>query len=303
MNHQHLKDFFHFNKGERRGILFLAFILILVILLRIFWPLKSETVSSDLEEFIQMVDSMEEKVNTADAIHEQEAEYDAGFPELLPVSFDPNTVSRETLFSMGLPARLVNTFMNYRRKGGRFYQAGDVMKIYGMNDSIYTVLAPYIHIEVNATSDLYEKKAPESNEPAVLMIELNAADTSDLIKLWGIGPVFSSRIVKYRDLLGGFYSLDQLKEVYGLDEELFDTIRYHLHIDTNRIHKMNLNQIPLEDLAKHPYLRSYQARTIVDYRTFVGRIGSLDDLVSEHLLSGDDFSRIRPYLEVNQEKP
>jgi len=303
MNYSKFKDFFYFNKGERRGTMILGIILVVVLLLRAWGPQCIRREPSDFAKLKGIMEHYKVSMDSISALEPAHQEITSASQELRPAPFDPNTVTRESLLSMGLNTRLVNTFINYRDKGGRFYEPEHIKKIYGLDDSLYVALSSYIIIDkkgINARPDNKETVVPISE---IRIMELNTVDSTDLIRLWGLGPVFSSRIIKYRNLLGGFYSLDQLKEVYGLSTEVFDTIRHFLSIDTNQIIKMNLNRVSLGHLSRHPYIDTYQARAIIDYRNFKGEFSTLNELVTEKLLSAETFSRVRHYLEIPSNTP
>jgi competence protein ComEA len=128
-------------------------------------------------------------------------------------------------------------------------------------------------------------------------IDLNRADSVQLLPLPGIGPVFARRIIKYRDLLGGYASLEQLKEVYGMKEETFDLIGDHLLIDTSVLRRMDLNSATFRHLLKHPYLEYEDVKVLLNYRDVVGYISSSDEIREHGLLADSIFERIAPYLE------
>jgi competence ComEA-like helix-hairpin-helix protein len=130
------------------------------------------------------------------------------------------------------------------------------------------------------------------------MLELNTADTSDLQQLHGIGPVFSKRIVKYRNLLGGYCSKEQLMEVYGLEQELYDKLKHHIVVDTSKVSKLNINTADIDDLKRHPYLDYYQAKAVVEYRQKIGAFKTINDLRHIVLIDNNTFEKIKPYLSV-----
>jgi DNA uptake protein ComE-like DNA-binding protein len=108
---------------------------------------------------------------------------------------------------------------------------------------------------------------PKTDKYAIgTKVELNSADTTILKKVPGIGSVFSNRIVKYRDLLGGFHSVSQLSEVYGIDSERYETLQNWFVIDDSFITPLNVNYIPVDSLVKHPYINYRQAYAIERFR-------------------------------------
>lgn len=116
--------------------------------------------------------------------------------------------------------------------------------------------------------------------PADLMIELNSADTTELMQLRGIGSVLSKRIVKFRDKMGGFYSKEQLAEVYGLSEETLAVIMPHVWADSAKIKPLKVNDLGISELKAHPYISYYMARALKDLQASspTGRLSSFDEI-------------------------
>ena len=123
-------------------------------------------------------------------------------------------------------------------------------------------------------------------------IEINGADTTLLMKIPGIGSYYASRIVRYRERLGGFASAQQLEEIDGLPESAIAYIK----IDYQQIRKMNLNKLTLNQLKKHPYLNFYQAKEICDYRRLKGPLHSIEDLKLLKDFPPDEIDRLKPYI-------
>jgi DNA uptake protein ComE-like DNA-binding protein len=128
------------------------------------------------------------------------------------------------------------------------------------------------------------------------LINLNSCDTAQLISLPGIGPVLSVRIIKYRNLLGGFASVEQLKEVYGLSPETFELIRERVMADTTLINRININTAAYKELSRLPYFEKYEVTAILKYRELKGRIEGINDLIVNKLITVEKVSKVRPYL-------
>ncbi len=238
--------------------------------------------------------------------------------------FNPNTITSESLDSLDLPENIKRNILNYRKAGGKFYKPEQVRKIYGMNDSIFNVIEEYIVItaepgnpnqdrnktreQISEVSDQF--KQGKESETAIskestsftqsvftpIEIELNNADSADLVKLNGIGPVYAKRILKYRDLLGGFYSVSQLLEVYNFPEETFQKIENNISVDTLLLKKIRLNFAEYPDLIRHPYLNKKQVGALLNFREKNGPFNALEQLLSNGLVDYDTFSKLRPYL-------
>lgn len=127
-------------------------------------------------------------------------------------------------------------------------------------------------------------------------ISLNETDTAQWKKIPGIGSTFASRIVKYRNRLGGFASVDQLKEVYGIDAELYSKISPYIEPDGN-YSKINVNKLEFKQLLSHPYLNYKQVKAIVSLRDRKGRIASINELSMLDEFTTADIERLAPYLE------
>ena len=149
--------------------------------------------------------------------------------------------------------------------------------------------------EINNTSG--RKTFPKVEKyPAGTIVELNAADTTILKKVPGIGSTFARRIVKYRELLGGFYSVSQLCEVYGIDEERYDAMKSWFSVDLSTICKVFVNQVPVKSLYKHPYINKQQARIIEQLRKQKGKLSGWENLQLLEEFTETDKERLMPYL-------
>jgi DNA uptake protein ComE-like DNA-binding protein len=182
--------------------------------------------------------------------------------------------------------------VKYRNSGGKFLSKPDLMKVYGLEMADFNRLEPYM--------DIPSLPVPAVKKLVPMVLELNGTDSLKLQGIYGIGPVFANRIIRYRDLLGGFYSREQLKEVYGLREEQYEEIIKHVIIDTSSLRKMNLNSVERGTLLKHPYLDAYQADAIIAYREYKGEWKDIHEIMWNQLLPDSVFVRISPYLRIER---
>lgn len=203
-------------------------------------------------------------------------------PEL--TKFDPNTASFTELISLGFSSKVAGTIVKYREKGGRFYKTSDLLKVYGIDTIFYKTVFPYIVIPGS------------KNQTIEKAIEINSADTAQWMSLKGIGPVYAKRICNYRNLLGGFVSVEQLKEVYGFPEETFLACKDFLFVDPALVRKIDLNFSDVEELAKHPYCDFNTARKIVNYRSEKGIINTSKALLTCSAIDSATYVKLKPYL-------
>ena len=281
-----LIDYFKFSKSQQRSILILLMMIVSVSLCYFIVPswMQSNTMppTHTLESLMAQIE--------IDTMHEGRA-YAASV--LTPFSFDPNTLDEAGFKKLGLREKLVSTILHYREKGGKFYNNESLKRIYGLHDDEYQQLEPYIHI-ANTERNTYQQKLRE-----VLSIELNTADTTQLIKLPGIGSKLSMNIIRLREQLGGFDNVRQMTEVYGLSDETFEQIKGSLHVNKSLIKTLNLNAATLYELNAHPYLHGEIARALVDYRkTHNYKIVNLNQIKEIALINDEIFRKIVPYLRL-----
>ncbi len=129
-----------------------------------------------------------------------------------------------------------------------------------------------------------------------LSIELNSCDSTELVKLPGIGPVLSGRIIKFRKLLGGFADKNQLLEVYGLPEETYTIISSMVTVDTSMLKKIKLNSCEYRELIRHPYLSPEEVKSLLNYREKMGRIEDWNAILKNNLLTGEKAHLVRYYV-------
>ncbi len=203
--------------------------------------------------------------------------------------FDPNTISKAELENMGLKewqARMVET---YRTKVRPFQKPGDLYKIYGLDSVLIEKMLPYVELDTS-----FLKQEPKE----IVLIELNSADTNELTKIKGIGRAYARRIVKYRQLLGGFVNKEQLLEVYGMDSTRYQRINEHIEVDISKINRLNVNTATFKELLKHPYLSYEVVQNIVNFRNNVRPFKKVDELKNIELVDEDLMSKIAKYLTV-----
>jgi len=211
-------------------------------------------------------------------------------------------VTDEGWRELGLRDKTIQTIRNFLSKGGRFRKAEDLQKIYGLFPDEYERLMPFIRIEAlqslkNETAEIEEKPRTRPAPPSrFTVIDINLADTSAWIALPGIGSKLASRIVNFREKLGGFYAINQVAETFGLADSTFQKIRSWLKLDQPQLRKININTATLEELKAHPYIRFTLARPIVAYRSEHGPFNRLEDLKKIAAVTEDAFQKMFPYL-------
>jgi len=215
--------------------------------------------------------------------------------------FDPNTINVNEMVLLGLSIKQALVIERYRNNGGAFITPHDLAKIYIIDSLTFNRLKPWIKINPRAVNP-----KPRIKNDSILIkderpqvVELNAADTLKLVKIKGIGRAYARRIIAYRDLLGGYVNIHQLSEIYGIKPELINDIGRFITIDSTRIKSINLNLVTYEELKKHPYITDYQAKAIIYYRSKVGTIKGIKELIDNKILPYDKYHSLKNYLAVD----
>lgn len=214
--------------------------------------------------------------------------------------FDPNTADSNQLLRLGLQPWQVRSIYRYRARGGVFRSKRDFAQLYGLTKKDYLRLEPYIRIsdDYQPASTLFSKEERDTlRYPAKLKdgdhVVLNTADTTQLMKVPGIGSYYAKEIIRHGKWIGGYVSVDQLDEIEGFPP----TAKKYFVVSHPTPQRLNINKLTLQQLRRHPYINYYQAKAIVDYRRLYGDIKSLQDLRFSKDFPEDAIQRLEPYVE------
>jgi DNA uptake protein ComE-like DNA-binding protein len=313
--------FFLFNRKERRGIYLLLFIITAMWMIPWFFSSPVSPITPDELTII------EQARDTLLARQKNEGGYPGKSPKnggldsrtgrfsgkagslFSPKSlflFDPNTATESNWKELGLQEKTIATLRNYLSKGGRIRKPEDLKKIYGFPEEAYEKLQPFIRIkEAEDDSKKNSKWKFEDNKRYIKKandiqrISINQADSSQWEALPGIGPKLAARIMLFRTKLGGFYSIEQVAETYGLPDSTFRKIKPYLHADdVATIVGLDINHASREELQAHPYLTYQLARVIIAYRDQHGPFKQADEIKKLALMTPELFARLEPYIAV-----
>ena len=305
-----LRNFFGFSKAETDGFIVLLLIIVLVLIAPfIYKALNTSTYTTSASDKV-ILDSLAHQIS----LRKERPKAAPKAPEI-PIelfAFDPNEATLENFTSLGLPPYIAQRILNYRQAGGTFKIKADFQKIYGLSQEDFDRLYDHIRLPEKApqhsviinkaapttfTKTDSDKSMPKEVKKTPLIIDINVCDTTELKKVYGIGPVLAERIVKYRTLLGGFASLGQLEEVYGLNEETLQELHEHVFIDdTASIIKVSVNEDDAKTMAAHPYISQSLARAIAAYRKQHGTFSTPEALLNIHILDSATFVKLKPYI-------
>ena len=250
------------------------------------------------QEFEQYLDSLREAEYAA-----RKAEYAKQYakPIVHLQPFDPNTADSALLVTVGLQPWMAKNLIRYRAAGKVFRQPDDLRSLYGMNDSLYATLEPYIQIDTAKWHDSSGVSRDSVRVERIVkrdtILELNTADTAKLQLLRGVGRYTAILIVRYRQALGGYYSVNQLYEIKELPKDRVDSIVAHLFADASQITPIAVNRASVKQLQRHPYISYKQAEQIYDLRRRKIQLHSIDELSG--LFTDDEQQRLTPYLQFS----
>lgn len=219
--------------------------------------------------------------------------------------FDPNTADSTTLVHLGFKPWQAKNMLKYRAKGGRYRKAEDLKRLYGMTDSMFQVLKPYIciaRIEVDSMrkDTVREDSLPKWPVKKDTVLNLRTADTTELKMIRGIGSYRARQIVRYREELGGFTSVEQVMEAKGMGQLDADSVMKYFWIDSVVVEQMNVNLVGVKRLSRHPYLRFEQAKAIYEHRRKKIHLDSIQQLQEIDGLSRETLGKIAPYLNFDR---
>jgi competence protein ComEA len=329
-----LRNLLSISPSEAKGVITIFGIIILIILLMfgadMFFSQKQQNlvISSP-----KMLDSLTVSLDNQKPYYANQSnygqkydnykKYDSKAKSYKNFNFDPNTALVAQFEELGLPKFIAERIEKYRSKGGKFRKKEDLAKIYGVLPETYERLEPYITLPSaeNESSHTPQAEIVEnvgrtvatvafslpieekiivvaSTKPAYkqpVKFDFNNCDTTVLKNIPGIGSGYAKRIIKFRDMLGGFVNAEQVKETFGLPPETVDELLKYGFVE-NGVKKLKINALSAADF-KHPYLKSFQAKAIIAYREQHGAFKSTDDLKQIKVLDEVTIAKIVPYLE------
>lgn len=273
-----------FTRREKRGSLILLVLLFVLVFLPKFFRINVEpTQFAFNEEELKVKAEFQRKQAQKKATSKFRYKDDKkAFSRPLPTApFDPDTMSISSWQLLGLSERQSEVLISYRNRIDGFYHINQLYEAYVLDSIRVDEWKPFL---------VFNKK-----KPAEKKIEINSASREEFMELKGIGEKLSERIVAYREKLGGFVSVEQITEVYGVSAETFDKIKPKLRVDASKVQKLNLNELDVKTLAQHPYVSYSLAKLIVNYREQHGPYEKIEDLLNSKGIEPEDVKKIEPY--------
>src|SRR5690606_24813716 len=286
-----LNRFLTFNRNERKGV-FVFFVFIILLQGAYFWI-------SSLEMHPMQVPSEKSWLNNQIIIDSLKK---VSEPKYTFYPFNPNFISDFKGYQLGMSVEEIDKLLEFRKTGKFVNSAKEFQTVTGVSDSLLSVISPYFKFPEWVTnpkkSSNQNFKSFEKKEEIIVTQDLNTASQEELIKVRGIGEKLSKRILEYKAHLGAFVSMDQLKEIYGLSEEVIVELHKYFYIsETSGVKKIKINELSIKELGAFPYFKYPISKNIVVYRSNNGEIRNYDDLLKIPDFPVEKIEIIALYLE------
>ena len=293
MNFKIIKSYFKFSSEQRLGVFVLFAIIISVQLAYFFTDFSS--VSNDSPEKEKWL-SLQSQI---DSIKEEKLDY---VPKIYP--FNPNFISDYKGYKLGMSVSEIDRLLAFRKQNKYVNSPEEFQAVTKVSDSLLNAISPYFKFPdwVKNKKEFREyKKYPNSafaKKEKIVIIDINQATQEDLIKIYGIGEAISLRILKMKESLGGFVSMEQMKDVWGLSPEVIENLNSHFKVSAlPDVKKVDINNASIKELSQFPYFNYQIARQIVTFRSMNGDFKNVDDLTKIKGLSIEKANIIALYLD------
>lgn len=235
--------------------------------------------------------------------------YSRSYQQSLRFRFDPNAIDSAGFVSLGFRPWMARNLLRYRAKGGVIRSPHDLKRIYGIDTALVNSLMPYIFVD-SVAAGIGRREGTDSLTTPIYAqkeyfpFDLNSADTATLARLPGIGPTRAARIVGYRKFIGGFHSVDQMREIENLPDSVVNALAPYATASADSIRRIAVNRAGVKQLRRHPYINYYQAKEIYDLRWDKAHQGTLTPADTAHLrqFTPAELSRLMPYLDFSTDK-
>ena len=283
------------SKRNRRALLYLSLILLLIIYLpRIYFFISEDEIIS-LHSFPSEKWIKEKSQKTYFNEYQLKVKNIKRVKFTKPLSkFDPNNYREEDWIRLGLSTKQAKVVLNFSKRG--LYSNEDLKRIFVISEELFNLIKDSTFYSLKKGSTILIDKSISKSNP--MLIEINSATEEELLNIKGIGPFFAKQILKKRNELGGFNQVSQLKEVWKMEQENFEIIEPFIKIDNSKIIKIELNSVNLDNLKKHPYVRWNIANSIIKIREQKGGFKNIEEIKESVLINEEMFEKLKPYLSL-----
>ncbi len=290
-NNNPFKTLLHFSKDQKKGILVLLTIIIALQLVYYFTDFSISTKQSKEEQ---------EWLSLQSAIDTLKNEKKNSSYTMYP--FNPNFITDFKGYKLGMKVEEIDRLLAFRKLGKFANSAKEFQQVTKISDSLLNVISPYFKFPdwVNNPKKENNYKSNWKEYPkkeAFKVLDINQATKEDLMKITGIGDAISDRILIQKDLYGGFVSMEQMNDVWGLSPEVLLNLNKYFTISVlPNLKKIDINNASIKELGQFPYFRFPVSKNIVTYRSMNGDI-KIEDLANIKAFPVDKIKIIALYLQ------
>jgi competence ComEA-like helix-hairpin-helix protein len=210
--------------------------------------------------------------------------------------FNPNTYTLSDWINLGLSEKQSVVVLKFTSRG--IYSEEDLKRIFVIPDVLFELIRDSVvypeRIQNTPNQESFKKQAKQ-----ITLINLNTADTTEFMKIYGIGAFYAKQIIRYREKLGGFFKKEQLLEVWKMTPEAYDKIKDHVFISEKDVKRININSVTIEVLKVHPYLKWNQANSIVKMRIQRNGFKNIEEIKESVLIDSETYEKLFPYLSLH----
>lgn len=286
-------SFFKFNSQQRTGIFVL--LLIIVAIQVAYYTIDVKIVEDNSDEKQQWL-SLQSEV---DAMKTEKKNYK---PKIYP--FNPNFITDFKGYKLGMSTDEIDRLLEFRKTNSYVNSAEEFQAVTKVSDSLLNVISPYFKfpdwVKNKNNSKSFKNKfdKPFSKKEKIQIIDINQATQEDLIKVYGIGEGLSERILKQKEILGGFVSMEQMKDIWGLSPEVIEKLNAQFKVGViPNVKKIKINDASAKELSQFPYFRYPLNKEIITYRSMNGDISKIEDLTKIKGFPVEKIKIIALYLE------
>ncbi len=289
-----MKSHFAFNQSQRNGVFLLMVIILGLFAVLFFWPFENAAKLSPQEKekvlvFQQKIDSL------------KKVEKLAKKPKIYP--FNPNFITDYKGYTLGLSPEEIDRLHAFREKDQWVNSIEDFQNVTKISDSLLAKISHFFKFPDWVKERNNSIRKSKKNHIAELSFsqkkDLNSATAADLVKIVGIGPTLSRRIIRYRRELDNFVNDLQLKDVYGLNYETTQRLTEQFTVKDTSVQKININNATLAELSEIPYFSYELARKIIEFRTLRQGISTFEELAKIDGFPSYQIERIKLYLTLH----
>ena len=287
-NNNIFQSFFHYSKSQRTGIVILFFI---IVLLQVVYYFADFTVVKDQSDEKTKWLTNQSEIN---GLKVQKATYT---PKTYP--FNPNFITDFKGYKLGMSVAELDRLFAFRKLDKYVNSAQEFQNVTKVSDSLLKTISPYFKFPdwiKNKKSNFQTFSKKDYSKKVITILDINQASKDDLMKVYGIGEGLSDRILKQKELLGGFVSMDQMQDIWGLSPEVIEKLNSSFMVSVvPNVKKININTASVKELSQFHNFRYALAKEIVTYRSMNGDI-TIEDLAKIKGFPVDKIKIIALYL-------